>query len=264
MTAEFRSVQFARRSLAPLLLSLGLAYCLAGCVTVTNDSLSQNRDPDKATKLYVETAIRYMQTGKMANANLKLLRAQELSPNDPGVNNALALFYNIEGDITQAEKHFKQAISADPKFSQARNNYAVFLFSQQRYEDARQQLEVVVKDYMYPKRFAAFENLGVCYRHLSMQEEAIEAFNRALQINGRLPVSLLEMTAVYMKQGDNLLASRYLKQYESFAPSTARHLWLGIQLQRRLGDQDRLASYALALKNLFPGSEEYKAYSNSL
>ncbi len=237
---------------------------LTGCVTETSDSLAQNRDPDKATKLYVEAGMRYMQVGKMASANIKLKRAEEISPNDASVNNALALFYSIEGDDEMAEKHFKRALDLDAEFSQARNNYAAFLFSKERYEDARKHLEIVVKDYLYPKRYAAFENLGICYRRLGQDEEAKKAFGRALQINAKLPNAILELAEIYLQEGNNLLASRYLKQYEAFAASNPRQLWIGIQLQRRLGDKNKLASYELALKNLFPGSEEFKAYKASL
>ena len=44
------------------------------------------------------------------------------------------------------------------------------------------------------------------------------------------------------------------------ARPTSRSLWLGVRLSRVLGDQDQLSSYALALKNLFPESPEYRLY----
>lgn len=54
-----------------------------------------------------------------------------------------------------------------------------------------------------------------------------------------------------------------IDRYEKMAPSSARQLWLGIRLQRILGDKNKQASYELALRNLFPGSPEYKAYKAS-
>ncbi|MCG8534134.1 MAG: type IV pilus biogenesis/stability protein PilW [Pseudomonadales bacterium] len=241
-----------------------LAISLTGCVTETNDPLAQNRDPEKAARTYVEAGIRYLQKRQMADAHRTLKRAYDIAPDDPAVNNAYGLFYNMEGEPEQAEKYFKAALSSDPDFSQARNNYAAYLFEHGRFEEAVDQLERVTKDYRYQRRFTAFENLGVCYLKLGETEKAKSAFNRALQLNPQMPVSVLEMAEISMEEGNNQMAGRYLKHYESFAQPSPRQLWLGIQLQRVLGDKDKLASYELALKNLFPGSKEYKAYKESL
>ena len=241
-----------------------LVQGLVGCVTETNDPLAQNRDPQKAARAYVEAGTMYMQRGKMEHANRTLTRAYEIAPDDPAVNNALALFYSIEGNDEQIEKHFKKALSEDPEFSQARNNYAAYLFDKGKYDEAIAQLERVTKDYKYLRRFKAFENLGICYLRKDDLESAKASFNRALQLNSNLPVALLEMADIALTEGDSRMASRYLKKYESIAQPSPRQLWIGIRLQRRLGDKDKLASYELALKNMFPGSEEYKEYKASL
>ncbi|MGB3623603.1 type IV pilus biogenesis/stability protein PilW [Ketobacter sp. MCCC 1A13808] len=237
---------------------------LSGCVTETNDPLAQNKDPAKAVKTYVEAATRYMQLNQMANADRTLKRAHEIAPDDPAVNNALALFYTIEGEDEQVERYYKKALSGDQAFSQARNNYASYLYRKERYQDAIDQLEKVAKDYRYQRRYTAFENLGVCYLKVGEREDARKAFNRALQLNTNMPVSTLELAELALEDGDNQLTERYLRKYEKIAPSSPKQLWIGIRLQRRLGDKDKVASYALALKSMFPGSDEYKAYKASL
>ena len=247
-----------------MLLGLLLGQGLAGCVTETNDPLAQNRDPAKAARNYVEAGTQYMKLRQMEHANRTLTRAYEIAPDDPAVNNALALFYIMEGEDEQVVRHFDKALSVDPEFSQARNNYAAYLFEKNRYDDAIKQLERVTKDYRYPRRYKAFENLGICYLEKDDIESAKAAFNRALQLNPNLPVSLLEMAELSMAEGNNMMAARYLKKHESVAKPSPKQLWLGIRLQRVLGDQNKLASYELALKNLFPGSDEYKAYKASL
>ncbi|MCP5016630.1 MAG: type IV pilus biogenesis/stability protein PilW [Ketobacter sp.] len=253
-----------RTTFKALLLGLLLSQGLIGCVTETNDPLAQNRDPSKAARIYVEAGTRYLQTRNMENASRTLKRAYEIAPDDPAVNNAMALFYSMEGEDEQVVKHFERALKTDPGFSQARNNYAAYLFEKGRYDDAIAHLEKVTKDYEYPRRYTAFENLGICYLKKGDREAAAGAFNRALQLNQNLTTSLLEMASISLDDGNNLLAARYLKKYESIAQPSPKQLWLGIRLQRILGDKDKLASYELALKNLFPGSDEYKAFKASL
>ena len=122
----------------------------------------------------------------------------------------------------------------------------------------------MTRDYRYQRRYKAFENLGVCYLKVGESEEAQKAFNRALQLNPNMTTALLEMAELSLEGGDFQATTRYLKRYERISSPSPKQLWIGIRLQRSLGDKDKVASYALALKSMFPASEEYKAYKASL
>lgn len=245
------------------LFAIALGLVLAGCVTESNNRLEQNRNPQKAMKAYVDAGMMYMQRNQMDDANRTLMRAYEIDPDDPSVNNALALFFSREGDHEQTEKHFRKALSKDPDFSQARNNYAAYLFQRGEHRDAIEHLERVAKDYRYEKRYTAFENLGLCYLKTGDKEKAASAFNRALKLNPNLPASILELGQLKFEAGDNAAALDYLKRFEKMSKPNPKQLWLGIRLQRILGDQNKVASYELQLKNMFPGSPEYQAYKAS-
>ena len=43
------------------------------------------------------------------------------------------------------------------------------------------------------------------------------------------------------------------------ATPTAESLWLGVRVERRLGDRNSEASYAMQLRNKFPNSVEARA-----
>jgi type IV pilus assembly protein PilF len=47
------------------------------------------------------------------------------------------------------------------------------------------------------------------------------------------------------------------------APHTPHSLWLGIQIERVLGDRNALSSYGMLLRNNFPAAEETKLYLKS-
>ena len=56
---------------------------------------------------------------------------------------------------------------------------------------------------------------------------------------------------------ERYLPSRgYLQRYLEIAKHTPKSLWLGIRIERELGDRDALASYALQLENGYPDSQE--------
>lgn len=255
-----------RKALKLGFISVTTALLLSACVTVEDPTaLSRNKDPEKAVEVYTKLGIKYLQKRDMENASRTLKRAYDIDPDSPVVNNALALFYTVENEPEQVVKHYEAALEEDPEFSAARNNYAAYLFEKERYSEAIKQLEIAVKDYRYTRRFQSFENLGLCHLELGQKEEAEKAFKRALQLNPRQPRSLLEMADLRYQQGDYQTAAAYLNQLDKLGVKpTARQLWMEIQISRMQGDKNKLASLALALKNLFPLSREYKAYLESL
>ena len=64
------------------------------------------------------------------------------------------------------------------------------------------------------------------------------------------------MGEVSYRQGQYLKARGYLARYSEVAKHNARSLWLGVRVERQLGDADAVGSYSVALKGRFPESEE--------
>lgn len=249
-----------RLALVVLLLS-GLSACV---IESTNDPMAKNRDDAKALRAYVQLGMRYIQDRDMTQADRVLHKAAAINSDDAALNNAYGLFYLLEDDKAKAEDYFLRAINADPEFSAAHNNYATLLYNDGRYGDAMEHLLVVTKQYRYERRFQVFESLGNCYVKLKQPDKAEAAYLKALQLYPRLPGSLLSLAELYFEKGNFPLSKKYLEQFEASSDPTSRQLWLGIRLQRQLGDADKLASYELALRKLFPGSPEFSEYKKTV
>ena len=250
-----------KRSISVVLIAL----LMGGCVIETsNSSFDRNKNIDKAVEAYIAAGMVYLKEGNLGTANRKFKKAYQLNPDNPEANNALALFYTVENEGEQVEKYYKAAIAGKPDYSIARNNYASFLFDLGRYAEARDQLLVVVKDYDYPQRNKSLESLGYCYLNLADTANAERYFMRALQRNARMGRSLLELAEINFNDGRYKRAERYLESFDRLSAPNPRHLWLAVRLQRILKGKHKLASFALALKNIFPDSSEYKAYVASL
>ncbi|MGK2913890.1 MAG: type IV pilus biogenesis/stability protein PilW, partial [Porticoccaceae bacterium] len=52
----------------------------------------------------------------------------------------------------------------------------------------------------------------------------------------------------------------FLERYQQLAKASSRSLWLGVRLEHAFGNEDGVASQALALQKLFPYSREAVAY----
>jgi type IV pilus assembly protein PilF len=238
---------------------------LGGCIRTTETVFTEEASPEKAVERRVALARQYIGEGNWEAAKRNLELATQIDATDAGVYEAFALVYQSTGEYELAEESFKKAISIDRNFSRCRNNYAAFLFSQERYKEAEKQLNYVVKDTLYDGRPNAFVNLGLCRLKLFNTQGAEEAFVRALSMNRTSRIALLEVARIRYEAQDLVTANQYYATYRNVAgQQTAAGLLLGIQLAEASGDRDSEASYALALGNRFPNSAEYLAYKRTL
>jgi type IV pilus assembly protein PilF len=242
-----------------------LAILLLGCVTQTETVFTEPASPEDALQKRVALARQYIgqRNWEAAKRNLKV--AAQLDDSNAEVFEAFALVYQSTGESELAEDNFKRAINLDKKFSRARNNYAAFLYSQERYREAEAQLLEVIKDTLYNARPQAFLNLGLCRLKLFDERGAEEAFLRTLAMQRDNTVALLEVAQLRLDAGDSDNASLYYDKYRALVrQQSSRGLWLGIRLARVTGDADALSSYTMSLRNRYPNSAEYEAYMRSL
>lgn len=241
------------------------AFLLGGCITETESVFTEEASPKKALEQRVALARSYIGQGNWEDAKRNLQVAAQLDSKNPEVYEAFALVYQSTGEYELAEENFELAIGYDTQFSRARNNYAAFLYSQQRYAEAEKQLERVIKDSLYNARPQAFLNLGLSRLRLGDTEGAEEALRRSLSMQPANPITLLELAQLRLEAGDSRDASIYYAQYRKrVQQQTARALWLGIRLARATGDTNAESSHALALREMFPKSPEYEAYTRLL
>lgn len=239
---------------------------LGGCITTTTGGFTEDASPEKALDERLSLAREYLGKGNWEAAKRNLQLAADIDANNPEVYEAYGLLYQSTGEYELADDNYRKAITKDNKnISRARNNYAAFLYTQERYEDAQKQLNEVVKDTLYASRPNAFVNLGMCRLKLFDTQGAEEAFVRALAMDRTNQVALVEVAQIRFDAGDYASASQFYATYRAVArQQTARALLLGTRLARVEGDRDSEASYALALSSRFPNSAEYEAYKRTV
>lgn len=238
-----------------------LVLFAAGCVTKTDSVFTSPPAPAAELERRVSLARQYIGEGDWENAKRNLAHAVEIDGRNAEVHEAFALVYQSTGEEELAEKSFTEAIRLNRDFSRARNNFAAFLFGQQRYAEAETQLEFVVRDSLYGARPLSFVNLGLCRQQLGKLDAAEEAFARALSMDRTNAIALLELANLRFEAGDYAAADQHYGIYRTLVrPQPARGLWLGVRLARAMNDRDSESSYAMALTNLYPDSAESRNY----
>jgi type IV pilus assembly protein PilF len=241
------------------MIRLWLSACalllLAGCVT---ESSSGRAPASKEVQLqaHLDLARGYLEQGDAVRARDPLERALQIDPRSAEAQTLMGVFYQGQNEPALAERHFKRALQIDPNHAQTLNNYGTFLFGQGRFQEALLPLRRLARDPDYRGRAQAFENLGLTELVVGNTRQAKEAFERALTFNALLPRSNLELAQLSLDLGDYEAADRYYETFRARARQTPSSLCLGIRLARQVGDDNRRASYEIALRNLHPESDE--------
>jgi type IV pilus assembly protein PilF len=244
--------------------SVALLIALASCVTVDDGKGPKVAAPEDRVQAQLDLARGYLEKREWGRARPALERALEIAPRSSEAHELMALLHQEEGEPKLAETEFKTALRHDPGNARALNNYGSFLYKIGRYADARTELTKATRDVAYSRRAQVYENLGATELKLGNVEAAEAAFQRALSLDSSLPRAPLEVAEMAYTRGKFEESQQYYDGYLKLARQTPRSLWLGIRLSRKFNNQDTLASYALLLKNLYPATEEYRLYQESL
>lgn len=235
-----------------------LIVLLAGCSSVQNGS-GKTANKAEIIQRAIDLGIGYLQQGDYGRARENLLKALELDGDSARAHNTLAIVFQQEGELDLAETHFRKAIKIDRDFASARNNYGAFLFSQQRTDEAIEQLQLAADNRFYNRRHQAFENLGVAFLELGSIDAARVSFERAVALNPSQSRALLELAVLeYDAQEFSRSKNLYLRYVDNSAQNP-KSLNLCIGLFKRFADNNRVASCRMMLKNVFPKSMEYQA-----
>lgn len=219
------------------------------------------RDKNKeAAETYVQLGLGYLRKGERQRARKNLLKALEKDKRSATAHNALALLFQVEGEYDLAEQHFEKAVNYEPDLTNVRYNYATFLFRQKRFDDAEKQFLIAADNVNYARRGQVFYNLGLIAEQRNNDDQAQQAWEKAIKLNPKYPEPFLDLAEIYFKTGSYPKAKRYLDHYENLSQPSPKALWLAVRLEHAFGNKDGEASKAMALKNMFPYAEETMAY----
>lgn len=244
---------------------LGLATLAAGCVTVNSPTpMIEKSEPapraepnlQEAARLNTDLGVNYARTGNFEVAFDKFQRALGQDANYAPAHAGIAFVYSQRRDPERAEQHYERALQLQPNDPITRNNYGVFLCSQQRYKDADKMFlrAATSPNYREPER--AYTNAGVCVRRVPDLDKAEGYFKDALKLRPEYPEALQQMASLYLERKEYARAKAYLQRYEKVGAATAATLWMGAKIEFALGDENAASEYARRLRTEFPDSEE--------
>ena len=251
--------------------SVSLALLLSGCAErTTTTSIEdagaanvdiQKRDNTQTTArkraaIRLQLAINYYEDGKFSVALDELKEALRLDPNFADAHNVLALVYMELHENGLAEQSFKRALQLEPSNSDLNNNYGWYLCQNGREKEALAYFENALKNPLYAQPAKPLQNAGVCALKMGDQAAAEEYFRRSFKLDPKGAVAAYNLAEIYYKRKDLTRARFYVSQVNNGATPTPASLWLGIRIERHLGNRTNQVALESQLDRLFADSRE--------
>lgn len=231
---------------------------LAGCVSTTTGPSRPDADEGDAAELNYQLGARYYRNGNYELARDRLLYSIELDPKRAVAYSTLALTYEQLGNTRLATEAYAEAVRVAPRNFDVLNAYAVFLCRQNRYDEAATYFERAVDAPENDNPEIMLTNAGVCLVQKPDHARAETFFRRALDEKTNYGEALIQLAVLKHDTGDDLHARAFLQRYLASNPANAGILFLGYQIEDRLGDVKARDDYATRLLREYPASAETK------
>jgi type IV pilus assembly protein PilF len=208
----------------------------------------------------MELAVGYFEQGQTNVALDELKQVIATDPTFPDAYNLRGLIYMRLNDMRQAEDSFKRAVTLNPRDGNVLHNYGWMLCQQSRYDESLRAFEAAMANPTYAGRAKTHMAQGVCEARAGRFEQAERSLARAYELDAGNPVTGFNLANLLFRRGDFTRAQFYIRRLNNSELANAETLWLGVKVERRLGDQVAMRQLAEQLKKRFPQSREVAAY----
>jgi type IV pilus assembly protein PilF len=251
-----------RRAL-PLLLLAVLGACARppdGPTTADNGTIvGEVGDPRNRARVHTELAGVYYERGSMGIALEELRRATAADSSYAPAHNMLGRVYMELKECRLADQSFERALQLSPNDPDINHSYGWFLCQTGQEQESIRYFLQAIRNPLYAAPWRSYSAAGVCSLRKDNLKDADEFFQRALRLEPDEPTALLKLGGIRYRQGRMDEARRLVTRYNKILAPSAESLWLGLRVERRLGDRLSERSYADQLRRRFPGSPEFRS-----
>lgn len=259
---------FSARSLLHCLKGLlvlgALALIISGCASSSpsaapgSDLLTESDETlaRKRARIRLELAVGYYNNGQTTIALDELKQSIAADPTLLEAHNLRGLIYMRLNDASLAEESFRKALQINPQASSVQHNLGWLLCQQGRMAESSRQFLAAISEPSYVDKAKSWMAMGVCQAKAGQRTEAEASLQRAYELDAGSPVTGYNLALVLFQRGEYVRAQFYIRRINNGDLANAESLWLGIKVERALGNRDAVAQLGAQLSKRFPQSKE--------
>jgi type IV pilus assembly protein PilF len=225
----------------------------------TNLAQPQPTPPGERARLHTDLAAGYYERGQMDIALDELNVAVKLDPNYAPAYNIYGLVYAVLREDSKAEQNFGRALELAPNDSDIHHNWGWYLCQHKREREALEQFDIAVRNPLYKTPEIALVNAGRCAITIGEMRVAEGYFRRALVAKPGYELAAYGLALIAYKEGRYADARNWMKGVMQTANPQPEVLYLGMCVERKLGDNQAELSYVSQMRNRYPDAPETKA-----
>jgi type IV pilus assembly protein PilF len=263
--------RYACRCLCRALIVLGAFGVLVGCDTTpkvpeppprVTPPPQQPASPSERARMHTNLAGGYYERAQMDIAIEELNLAVAADPSYAPAYNVYGLVYAVLGEDRKAEQSFQRALELAPNDSDVHHNWGWYLCQHKREREALAQFEIAVSNSLYRTPEIALVNAGRCAQTLGEIRTAESYFRRALQAQPGNALASYGVALISYKEARYEEARRWMRAVMQTTTPPPEAIYLGLCIERKLGDRQAELSYISQLRNRYPDSYETKAITS--
>ena len=219
----------------------------------------QQVPPAERARVHTDLAAGYYERGQMEVAIDELNVAVKLDPNYAQAYNIYGLVYAMLAEDRKAEQNFERALLLAPDDSEIHHNWGWYLCQHKREREALAQFDLAVRNPLYRTPEVALVNAGRCAITLGDMRLAESYFRRALVAQPGNALAAYGLALIAYKEARFPEARLWMKGVMQANNPAPESLYLGMCVERKLGDAQAEQSYISQMKNRYPDAPETKA-----
>lgn len=247
---------------------LGVACSLLGCANSPGNAsssgdlvtASDETEARKRARIRLELAAGYFQQDRTTIALDEVKQALVADPGFADAHNLRGLIYMKLNETGLAEESFRRALSLSSQDGAILHNYGWFLCQQRRFAPAHAQFEQALGSRNYGDAGRTYMTMALCAQADGRHADTDKYFQRAYELDPNNPIVGYNLALLNYKRAEYGRSQFYVRRINSGEFANAQTLWLGVKIERKLGNAAAYRAVADQLQRKFSGSDEARKY----
>lgn len=246
-------------------LQLSLSGCAAtgvGAPAMQAEPLTDFDEPDtrKRARIRLTLASNYFDQGQTSVALDEIKQSLAADPTYIPAYLLRGLIYMRLENSVLAEDSFQRALQINSRDGDALHNYGWFVCESGRHAQAIALFDRALTNPTYGGRVTTHLAKGICQTRAGQLTEAEISFTKSYELDASNPITGYNLADLLYQRGDNNRAQFYIRRINNGEFANAETLWLGIRVERRLGNATAVEQLAQQLGRRYPQSPQWTFY----
>jgi type IV pilus assembly protein PilF len=212
----------------------------------------------RAAKAHTDLGMVYLREGQLSVALEEARRAIDSDSSYPLGYNLLGLVQMYLDENRAAEEALGKALQLAPHDPEINNNYGWFLCQTGREKQSLEYFLMASRNTLYSTPTKPLTNGAICAISGGDDKAGEDFLLKALRADPQNGDAHFLLAEVYYRSNRLIDAKLHLADVHRLLAPTAQSVWLGLRIERKLGDRDAELAYGKQLRREFPNSREYQ------